>query len=103
MAPVVQICIAGCQEFHYKKVKNMRISENKYASFGRLITEDRIYIDTSADFSRICRWLGICEKALDDLLRDELGCGGEELLAACRDMYRAELSEKYGIKVSALL
>ncbi len=84
-----------------KKARDMNISEKEYAAFGRLMNEEKVYIDPSVDFAAVCRWLGMDAEALDAVLREELGYGGDGLMEAYRRLYRASLSEKYGINVTS--
>lgn len=73
--------------------------ENAYAVFGRLMCEDKVYLDRTLTFTRICMWLGVQPDLLEEMLLSELGCGGEGLLAAYREQEASYLSEKYGLNV----
>lgn len=56
-----------------------------YTEFGRLMIEEKIYLDPSLDYGDLCRRrLGVESYRLDELLLDELGMTGEELIAVFR-------------------
>lgn len=56
-----------------------------YTEFGRLMVEEKIYLDPSLDYGDLCRrHLGVESYRLDELLLDELGMTGEELIAVFR-------------------
>jgi len=67
-----------------------------YEIFGRLLLEDRIYLSPYVTFAGICRWLDADRKALDALLRHELGISGNALLRRYRSQEAERLRQKYG-------
>lgn len=73
--------------------------EKAYAVFGRLMCEDKVYLDRALTFPRICEWLDVKPEALDEVLLSELGYDGAGLLAAYREQEASYLSEKYGLNV----
>ena len=71
--------------------------EEQYEVFGRLLIEDRIYVDPNVTFPMICRWLGADEKELDEKILSELGVNGRTLLRTYRAQEPARLREKYSL------
>ena len=55
-----------------------------YEIFGRMMTEDKLYLSRRITFRRICRWLGVPRRNLDLRIRQELGMGGQELMRRYR-------------------
>lgn len=64
----------------------------KYALFAEMMNEVRIYLDTGIDFGSVCRFLDLEEEALDAVLIDELGLGGNEIFSIYRRS-EAEMAE----------
>lgn len=62
----------------------MDMIKEAYAEFGRLMVEEKIYLDLSLDYGELCHRLGVESYLLDELLLDELGMTGEELIAVFR-------------------
>lgn len=62
----------------------MDMIKEAYAEFGRLMVEEKIYLDPSLDYGELCRRLGVESYLLDEFLLDELGMTGEELIAVFR-------------------
>ena len=69
-----------------------------YEIFGRMMTEDKLYLSRRITFRRICRWLGVPRRNLDLMIRQELGMGGQELMRRYRGDDERSLREKYAIK-----
>ena len=69
-----------------------------YEIFGRMMTEDKLYLSRRITFRRICRWLGVPRRNLDLMIRQELGMGGQELMRRYRGDDERSLREKYEIK-----
>ena len=69
-----------------------------YEIFGRMMTEDKLYLSRRITFRRICRWLGVPRRNLDLRIRQELGMGGQELMRRYRGNDERSLREKYAIK-----
>ena len=69
-----------------------------YEIFGRMMTEDKLYLSRRITFRRICRWLGVPRRNLDLMIRQELGMGGQELMRRYRGDDERSLREKYVIK-----
>jgi len=68
-------------------VKNLQES---YSLFERLMHERKIYLEESIDFLAICRLLNVDSKSFDDLIHNETGYWGNELIS----LYRTQESEK---------
>lgn len=79
----------------------MKNDDIRYAAFGDLLVQERIYIDPSIDFRTVCAWLSVRPAALDRLLVRELGYSGDGLFAEYRRRYREGLEEKFGINPEA--
>ena len=77
----------------------MRTIEENYALLERLVDEERIYLDPSYTFGRVCRLLGARREEMDALLTAELGLGGEALFKALRAAFPERLERKYGLKI----
>ncbi len=58
----------------------MRTIESIYSDFAQMLLADRIYEDDTVTFPDICRALGVSPGRLNDLLREELGMDGSEVL-----------------------
>lgn len=69
-----------------------------YSVFGRMMTEDLLYLDRRISFRRICRWLGVSQRDLNALVKSELGMTGQELVRKYRDDAERHLRDKYAIK-----
>ena len=69
-----------------------------YEIFGRMMTEDKLYLSRRITFRRICRWLGVPRRNLDLRIRQELGMGGQELMRRYRGNDERSLRKKYAIK-----
>jgi len=74
---ILQIC---------KKTKTMDANKTlaDYEKFGELILEKNVYMNPSATFPMLCALIGADRKALNSLIREELGMSGEMLLGALR-------------------
>ncbi len=55
-----------------------------YESFSRLMLEDRLYLYPEVSFADVCSAIAADEKELDEMLRDTLGVGGDELMESFR-------------------
>jgi hypothetical protein len=55
-----------------------------YAVFWSLLDRERIYLDTSLDFTTVCDYIGIDRERLDLLLLEETGLCGQDILAHFR-------------------
>lgn len=64
--------------------KAMKTREESYAAFGRLMNEERIYLDPDLTFEDICAHIGTQKDALESVLLEELGMRGDAIL----DKYR---------------
>ena len=62
----------------------MKTSDSAYVRFSRILLAGAVLPDPAVGFPELCRWAGADPRALDSLLREELGLGGEALLAAFR-------------------
>ncbi|MGM9790753.1 MAG: hypothetical protein ACI3Y9_10710 [Candidatus Cryptobacteroides sp.] len=69
-----------------------------YGIFGRMMTEDKLYLDRRITFRRICRWLGVSWRDLNSLVKRELGMSGPELMRKYRENDEKSLRDKYAIK-----
>ena len=58
----------------------MRTIASAYSEFSRMILRDRIYEDKDTNYADICRALHVCPADLDEILMDELGMKGPEIL-----------------------
>ena len=65
-------------------MKNTALPE-AYARLSTLLTEDKVHLDPSVGFADICRRAGADPRAMDQLVRDELGMPGEDLVRLCHE------------------
>lgn len=75
-------------------MKNTALPE-AYARLSTLLTEDKVHLDPSVGFAVICRRAGADPRAMDQLVRDELGMPGEDLIRALRTSDYAALARNY--------
>ncbi len=75
-------------------MKNLTI-DDYYEAFGRLLLEDKVYLDPDLSFHLLCKWLGADEKQLDARVQDELGVTGSALMRQYRAQEPGRLREKY--------
>lgn len=75
----------------------MRTVEECYAVLGRLVDEERIYLDPDYTFDRVCRMLGVRREAMDAMLLRELGVDGDSLFASLRAALPERLEREYGL------
>lgn len=75
----------------------MRTLEDSYDLLEKLLDEEKIYMDPTVSFHRICSWMDTPERDLDRMIRKELGLGGDELLMRLRASMSERLKRKYGI------
>ena len=64
----------------------MKKTEKDYASFAKLMNEEKVYLDRTLTFEGICSRIGAEPEALESLIREELGYSGQESL----DLYRSK-------------
>ena len=57
----------------------MRTLEENYDLLDRLVSDEKIYLDPSFPFERVCRLLGVRRRDMDALLQRELGLDGDTL------------------------
>ena len=62
----------------------MSTIENKYATFWRLLENNKVYLEPSVSFRGLCRLLNVGPRCFDRFLFSELGFHGEEILASYR-------------------
>ena len=55
-----------------------------YAVFWELLDRERIYKDKDLDFATVCDFIGIDPERLDNLLFEETGLRGQDILARFR-------------------
>ena len=58
----------------------MRTMANAYSNFSRMLLDDRIYEDGNISFYDICAALRVSPGSLNEILEDELGMNGPEIL-----------------------
>jgi hypothetical protein len=58
----------------------MRTIAATYSDFSRMLLDDRIYEDTDISYFDICTSLRVSPADLDEILQDELGMNGNEIL-----------------------
>lgn len=61
-----------------------------YEMFSLHVLACRHYLENGEDFTSICGSLGLCPQSVEDMLFEELGVGGDELL----DLLRRGESER---------
>ena len=81
-----------------QKDRNMRTLEENYDLLEILVNEERIYLNPSFTFARVCRMLGVPRARMDALLMRELGTDGASLFASLRAALPERLGRKYGLK-----
>ena len=67
-----------------KKVKNMITLLASYSVFWELLDRERIYLDESLDFTTVCKYMGVPSEGLDNLLFQETGFHGQDILTRFR-------------------
>lgn len=72
-------------------------TEAHYEIFGRMLLEDKVYLDPSVTFDMICRWIGADRHLLDALVRRELGISGQALMRLYRAREPQRLVAKYAL------
>ncbi len=55
-----------------------------YRKLGQKLVREKIYRDRKISFASICRELGVSSKSMDELLLQELGMTGRQLMRAFR-------------------
>ena len=58
----------------------MRTIAATYSDFSRMLLDDRIYEDTDISYFNICASMRVPPADLDEILQDELGMNGNEIL-----------------------
>ena len=58
----------------------MRTIAATYSDFSRMLLDDRIYEDTTISYTDICAFLHVCPADLDEILQEEMGMNGNEIL-----------------------
>ena len=58
----------------------MRTIASAYSNFGRMMLDDHIYEDPDVDYNDICTALRVSPDDLDEILLEELGMKGSEIL-----------------------
>ncbi|MDO5442968.1 MAG: hypothetical protein Q4G10_04800 [Bacteroidia bacterium] len=77
----------------------MKRIEHSYSILEMLLNEEHIFLNPRVSFSMICSWIGSDRSEMDDLLREELGLDGDELLLRLRNSVPDRLERKYSITV----
>jgi len=62
----------------------MKTLEKAYSDLWHLVDKEEIYLKT-VDFDLVCKMINAPRKEMDDLLIEELGYSGEELLKTFRE------------------
>ena len=75
----------------------MRTMDDSLAVFDQLVNEEKIFLDPSFPFERVCRLLGVPRGEMDALLERELGIDGASLFASLRAALPERLERKYGL------
>jgi hypothetical protein len=76
----------------------MRTLDESYTLLEKLVDEEKVYLDPSYDFGRVCRLMGVRRTEMDALLVRELGLDGASLFASLRAALPERLERKYGLK-----
>ncbi|MCR5520194.1 MAG: hypothetical protein K6F21_07665 [Bacteroidales bacterium] len=58
----------------------MRTIADAYEEFSKMVLEDHIYEDDTIDFQDICRALRVAPADLNEVLVEEMGMNGPEIL-----------------------
>ena len=58
----------------------MRTIASTYSNFSRMLLRDRVCEDPDITYSDICAALRVCPADLNEILQDELGMNGNEIL-----------------------
>jgi DNA-binding transcriptional ArsR family regulator len=73
--------------------------EDNYSRLESLLTEEKIYLIPDLTFEKVCSWLGVQPRELENLIFKELGLTGQGLI----DRYRKDgpkyFRKKYNIKL----
>ena len=70
--------------FAEQKDKNMKTMMKTFERFSQLIQNGVTRANPYLTFETVCRMLKVSPEALDELLLDELGMCGEQIIAASR-------------------
>lgn len=87
-----EFCKNGSMENRMENTALMR----QYETLASLLIDDRVHMDTTVGFRKLCAWIGADFHDLDNLIREELGVSGEGLLRKLRKEDRRNLERKYG-------
>jgi len=77
---------------------DMKTTHECYRLLEILVDDEKVYLDPSFTFGRVCRMLGAPRAELDALLESELGLDGASLFASLRAALPERLERKYGLK-----
>ena len=79
--------------------KNNNMKEEKLKLFYDLMEEEKVYMDPSLSFDRICSWMDVVPDDMDSYLMYFLGYTGDDILKVYRGEIALHFIEKYGIKL----
>ena len=71
--------------FAYQNEKIMNTLMNTFSRFERLVTSLAVVGELDIDFHQVCRLLRVSPYTMEEILTDQLGMTGEEIL----DIYRS--------------
>lgn len=66
--------------------KMERTINEYYELISKILLENKVYMDPTLTFSRLCQYIGADPKSLDALILSEMGLSGDELM----HRYRAQ-------------
>ncbi len=75
------------------------MKEEKFKLFYDLMEEEKVYMDPSLSFDRICLWMDVVPDDMDSYLMSFLGYKGDDILKAYRGETALHFIEKYKIKL----
>jgi len=89
--------------FALPKKNIMHTIDEHYKKFYELLCVEKVFINPFVSYENICKALGIPEEAMETYLEQELGIGGQELIASLRQSFLSRIEKKYGIDASILI
>lgn len=75
------------------------MDSSKFELFAALLEDEKIYLDPSVTFERICGWLETSPAEMDSYLMDTIGYSGDDILKTYRGGMALYFMEKYGISL----
>lgn len=82
--------------FAENETKMERTINEYYELISKILLENKVYMDPTLTFSRLCQYIGADPKALDTLVLSEMGLSGDELMRRYRAQEWERVRQQYG-------